>query len=59
MNISSIMSSQLSQLQHTVQLSVLQSSLNMQAVTAVQLIEDMPQSVSQHPYKGTTVDVQA
>ena len=59
MNISSIMSSQLSQLQHTVQLSVLQSSLNMQAVTAVQLIEDMPQSVAQHPYKGTTVDVQA
>ena len=59
MNISSIMSSQLTQLQHTVQLSVLQSSLNMQAVTAVQLIEDMPQSVIQHPYKGTSVDVQA
>ncbi len=59
MNISSIMSSQLAQLQHTVQLSVLQSSLNMQAVTAVQLIEDMPKSVAQHPYKGTSVDVQA
>ena len=59
MNINSIMSSQLSQLQHTVQLSVLQSSLNMQAVSAVQLIEGLSQGDAQHPYKGSMVDVQA
>ena len=57
MDINSIMSSQLMQLQQTVQMSVLQNALNMETVAAVQLIEDMPQA--SHPYKGSVVDVQA
>ncbi len=59
MDINSIMSSQLAQLQHTVQLSVLQNSMNMQAVSAVQLLEGMPQANATHPSKGLVVDVQA
>ncbi len=52
------MSSQLAQLQQTVQMSVLKNALNMETVAAVKMLEDMPQPAS-HPFKGTVVDVQA
>ncbi|MEK3975959.1 putative motility protein [Psychrobacillus sp. FSL K6-1267] len=58
MDINSIMSSQLAQLQQTVQMSVLKNALNMETVAAVTMLEDMPQPTS-HPFKGTVVDVQA
>lgn len=52
------MSSNLLQLQQTVQMSVLQNAMNMETVAAVQLLEDMPQAAT-HPYKGSFVDIQA
>ncbi|WP_313894478.1 putative motility protein [Psychrobacillus sp.] len=58
MDINSIMSSQLVQLQQTVQLSLLQNAMNMEAVSAVALLEDMPQTAAPHPYKGSVVDIQ-
>lgn len=58
MEISSIMASQLRELQSTVQMSVMKNALNMNSVTAVQLLQDMPvQPISAHPYKGTVVDI--
>lgn len=59
MDINSIMSSQLMELQQTVQMSVLKNAMNMEAVAAVELLEDMPQTAATHPYKGTVVDIQA
>lgn len=53
------MSSQLMQLQQTVQMSVLQNAMNMDTVAAVQLLEDMPQTAAPHPYKGSVVDIHA
>ena len=59
MDMSSIVSSNLIQLQQTVQMSVLQSAMNMETVAAVQMLDAMPQTVASHPYKGTAVDIQA
>ncbi|WP_277586203.1 putative motility protein [Psychrobacillus antarcticus] len=58
MDINSIMSSNLLQLQQTVQMSVLQNALNMETVAAIEMLEDMPQAAT-HPYKGSVVDIQA
>ncbi|SER92906.1 putative motility protein [Psychrobacillus sp. OK032] len=58
MDLNSIMSSQLMQLQRTVQMSVLQNAMNMDTVAAVQMLQDMPQTAAPHPYKGTEVDIQ-
>ncbi|MFE6168893.1 YjfB family protein [Viridibacillus arvi] len=59
MDINSMMSMDLAQLQQTVQMSVLQNSMNMQAIAAVQLLEAMPEPVqAAHPYKGATIDIQ-
>lgn len=55
MDINSIMSSQLMELQQTVQMSVMQNALNLTTTAAVELLEDMP--LATHPYKGTTVDI--
>nr|WP_245402383.1 YjfB family protein [Psychrobacillus psychrodurans] len=52
------MSSNLLQLQQTVQMSVLQNAMNMETVAAVKLLEDMPQTAAPHPYKGSAVDIQ-
>ncbi|MFJ7951494.1 putative motility protein [Lysinibacillus sp. NPDC096418] len=57
MDINSIMSSQLLELQQTVQMSVMQNALNLNASAAVELLEDMPQPQTAHPYKGTAVDI--
>lgn len=59
MDINSIMSSQLMQLQQTVQMSVLQNAMNMETVAAMSLLEDMPQTAAPHPFKGSVIDVQA
>lgn len=58
MSINSIMSSQLMELQQTVQMSVMQNALNLNASAAVELLEDMsqPQAIA-HPHKGTIVDI--
>ncbi|MER2079180.1 YjfB family protein [Psychrobacillus psychrotolerans] len=53
------MSSNLLQLQQTVQMSVLQNAMNMETVAAIELLEGMPQSAATHPHKGSVVDIQA
>ena len=58
-DINSIMSSQLMELQQTVQMSVLKNAMNMETVAVTELLEDMSQTSAQHPFKGTVVDVQA
>jgi len=55
------MSAQLASLQQTVQMSILDKAMNTGAVTAVQMIEAMPQpqaTPASHPYKGQMIDVQ-
>lgn len=56
-----MMSAQLAQLQQTLQMSILDKSLNMGAAGAVQMLEDMPQpqQAAAHPYKGQIIDIQA
>lgn len=51
------MSSQLMELQQTVQMSVMQNALNLNASAAVELLEEMPQPQAAHPYKGAAVDI--
>ncbi|MEK4228101.1 putative motility protein [Solibacillus sp. FSL H8-0538] len=59
MDISSMMSAQVAQLQQTVQMSILDQSLNLGAASAIKMLEDMPeQPVAAHPYKGQVIDVQ-
>lgn len=56
--INTIMSSQIMELQHTVQMSVMQSALNLNTAAAVELLEDLPQQqVAIHPYKGSVIDI--
>lgn len=58
MDMSSIMSGQVAQLQQTVQLSIMNQALNMEAVSAIEMLEKMPeQPVAVHPHKGTVIDV--
>lgn len=58
MDLNSIMNTQLQELQQTVQMSVLQNAMNMEATSAVQLLEQMPEQQAVHPYKGTVIDIQ-
>ncbi|MGG0656616.1 putative motility protein [Rummeliibacillus pycnus] len=59
MDLNSIMSMQLSDLQQTVQMSVLQNAMNMQTVGVIQLLDQMPeQPQATHPFKGTIIDAQ-
>ncbi|MBM7610683.1 hypothetical protein JOD29_004000 [Lysinibacillus composti] len=58
MELSSIMASQLLDLQQTVQLSVMQSALNMHTTAAVEMLRELPQQqTATHPIKGTAIDV--
>ena len=58
MELSSLMSSQLRDLQQTVQLSVMQNALNMSTTAAVEMLREIPQTSSAaHPTKGTVIDV--
>lgn len=56
--INTIMSSQIMELQQTVQMSVMQNALNLNTVAAVELLKDLPQQqVASHPYKGAVIDI--
>ncbi|MEK3729729.1 MULTISPECIES: YjfB family protein [unclassified Lysinibacillus] len=57
MEINSLMSSQLMELQQTVQMSVMQNALNLNTSTAIELLQDLPQQVPTHPYKGSRIDI--
>lgn len=58
MDINSIMSTQLAELQQTVQTSLLDKALNLNTTAAVELLQDIPQpQTAQHPYKGSVIDV--
>ncbi len=58
MEINSLMSSRLIELQQTVQLSVMQSALNLNTSAAIELLQDIPeQQVPTHPYKGSIIDI--
>lgn len=62
MDINSAMSAQLASLQQTLQMTILDKSLNMGAAGAVKMLEEMPQQTAQpaaHPYKGQLIDIQA
>lgn len=59
MDINSLMASQLPSLQQTVQLSLLDQTLNNSAIAAVELLQSVPveQTEAPHPYKGLLVDL--
>lgn len=59
MDIQSIMSSQLVELQQTVQLSVMSQAMNMQTSAVANLMEQLPQtqSVSLDPNVGQRIDI--
>ncbi|KOY84124.1 YjfB family protein [Lysinibacillus macroides] len=57
MEMNSLMSTQLLELQQTVQMSVMQSALNANTSAALELLEDMPQQQAPHPYKGSMIDI--
>ncbi|MEK4283199.1 polyribonucleotide nucleotidyltransferase [Ureibacillus sp. FSL K6-0165] len=59
MDINSIISSQLASLQHTLQLSILDKSLNLGSSGVIEMLEKSNQEQHQinHPYKGNVIDV--
>ncbi|KGR76044.1 putative motility protein [Ureibacillus sinduriensis] len=59
MELSSYMSAQVAQLQQTVQMSIMNKSLNMGAASSIQMLEQLPeqQPAAQHPHKGSIIDV--
>ena len=59
MEINSLMSAQVAQLQQTLQMSILEKSLNQGAAGVIEMLDDMPaQQTAAHPYKGQVIDVQ-
>ncbi|QTD42662.1 putative motility protein [Sporosarcina sp. Te-1] len=59
MDMNSIMASQLRSLQSTVQLSVMNKAMAVNAAAATDLLESLPNQSAAHPYKGTALDVKA
>ena len=58
MEINSLMSAQVAQLQQTLQMSILDQSLNQGAAGVIKMLDDMPaQQTAAHPYKGHVIDV--
>ena len=59
MEVNSLMSSQLMELQHTVQMSVMQNALNLNTTTAIELLKELPQqqTAPTHPYKVSIIDI--
>ncbi|KOP71423.1 polyribonucleotide nucleotidyltransferase [Lysinibacillus sp. FJAT-14745] len=58
MEINTIMSSQIMELQQTVQMSVMQNALNLNTAAAIELLKDLPQQqVAIHPNKGAVMDI--
>ena len=59
MEINSLMSAQVAQLQQTLQMSILDQSRNQGAAGVIKMLADMPaQQTAAHPYKGQVIDVQ-
>ena len=59
MEINSLMSAQVAQLQQTLQMSILDKSLNQGAAGVIEMLDDMPaQQTAAHPYKGQVIDIQ-
>lgn len=59
MNMNSIMASQLRSLQSTVQLSVMNKALSVNATAMTDMLQSMQDQPTVHPYKGAAVDVKA
>ena len=59
MDISSIMASQLSSLQSTVRLSVMNNALSMRTAAATDMLKSLPDQPAAHPHKGISIDVKA
>lgn len=58
LEINTIMSSQMMELQQTAQMSVMQNALNLNTAAAVELLKDLPQQQAAiHPYKGSVIDI--
>ncbi|GLC90311.1 putative motility protein [Lysinibacillus piscis] len=57
MEINAMMASQLTELQQTLQMSILDKTLNAGA-GVVELLETMPAPAAEHPYKGQLFDAQ-
>ena len=58
MDISSLMSVQVAELQQTLQLSLLQKATGAGVEGTLEMLEELPQqSQAAHPYKGTVIDV--
>ncbi len=58
MELSSFMSAQVASLQQTLQMSILDKTLNLGAQGTVELLKSMPsQPAATHPHKGTVIDV--
>ncbi|MDN4495559.1 putative motility protein [Ureibacillus aquaedulcis] len=59
MELSSFMSAQVAQLQQTVQMSIMNQSLNMGVASSLQMLEQLPeqQKAAAHPHKGTRIDI--
>ncbi|MCL1697967.1 MULTISPECIES: polyribonucleotide nucleotidyltransferase [unclassified Lysinibacillus] len=58
MEINTIMSSQIMELQQTVKMSVLQNALTLNTVAAADLLKALPQQqVTIYPYKGSVIDI--
>ena len=59
MKINSFMSAQIAQLQQTLQMSILDKSINQGAAGVIEMLNDMPtQQTVPQPYKGQVIDVQ-
>lgn len=59
MDMNSIMASQLRSLQSTVQLSVMNKALSVNATAVTDMLQSMQDQPAAHPYKGSAVDMKA
>lgn len=57
MEINSIMSNQLAQLQQTLQMTIMDKTLDAGA-GVVEMLQEMPTPAAEHPYKGQLIDLQ-
>lgn len=59
MDINSIMASQLASLQQTIQLSILDQTMENSTIAATKILENLPaqQPEASHPYKGLVIDL--
>lgn len=59
MEINSLMSAQVAELQQTLQLSLLQKANGVGVAGTLEMLQELPQqTATQHPYKGQFIDIQ-